>query len=350
MRIYEAEKSIDVPIDFNLTQLLNTSARRPDRSASPTIAKDNIEARTLTLEQLRDYSGRIARGLKNAFSPRDQSRWAVILPNSVAYLEACHAVLWLGGVFCPINHLLTSHEIGNALSICQPQYIIAYEETVPRLLRAIQLARTQNLSYGTPEIILGIGRSREYPSLHTFLASSRLEVPHFDNTRRRLASIHLSSGTTGNSKGVGLSHYNYVANVLQMWEHDRERWSPAEQMVSFTPFVHIANTTIPLFLGPWTGMLHIIMGRFELQTLCKLVQDNQATAMQCTPAIAVAIADTDLTRKYDLSSIKHMVVGGLPLTKEIYDRFLSKGPWKTIQLYGMTEAAPYVTWQKMSET
>ena len=72
--------------------------------------------------------------------------------------------------------------------------------------------------------------------------------------------------------------------------------------------------------------------------------------MQLTPATAVAIATTDLSARYDLSSIKHMVVGGLPLTKDLLTRFFAKGIWKTVQLYGMTEAAPYVAWQKVDET
>lgn len=350
MRVYEAEKEIDVPPHFNLTELLNSNARPPSGSASGVIAKDDIEGRTITLTQLRSYAGRLANGLTKSFNPRDLSRWAVILPNSVAYVEACHTILWAGGVFCPINHLLTAHELAAALSICKPEYIIAYAPIVEKLQDAVVLAGRGSTAVPSPHIILGIGRSSAYPSLHTYLASSPLAIPHYADTRRRLASIHLSSGTTGNSKGVGLSHYNYVANVLQMFMHDPDHWQPSERVVSFTPFVHIANTTIPLFLGPWTGMCHLIMAQYSLEALCKVVERGKASAMQCTPAIAVAIANTDLCARYDLSSIKHMVVGGLPLPKDVYERFLGKGGWKTVQLYGMTEAAPYVVWQKVGET
>lgn len=73
--------------------------------------------------------------------------------------------------------------------------------------------------------------------------------------------------------------------------------------------------------------------------------------LQCTPTLAVAIANGDIAEKYNLSSIRHMVVGGLPLTREVYQRFLDKGKgrWKTVQLCGMTEASPYVAWQKVAE-
>ena len=200
-----------------------------------------------------------------------------------------------------------------------------------------------------PPIITAIGRKDSHPYLQDFISSKSLPIPHYTDTRDHLASIHLSSGTTGSSKGVGLSHFNYIANVLQMWAHDPDHWSTDEQIVCFTPFAHIANTTIPLFLGPWTGMLHIIMAKFELEAACHLVQENKATSMQLSPATAVAIANTDLTSRFDLSSVRHMIVGGLPLTKDLYDKFLNRGNWKTVQLYGMTEAAPYVVWQKIDE-
>jgi len=135
-----------------------------------------------------------------------------------------------------------------------------------------------------------------------------------------------------------------------MWAHDPDHWSPLEQVVSFSPFVHIANTTIPLFLGPWTGMVHIIMAAFELEALAQLVQENKATAMQAFPVVALTIANTDLVERYDFSSMRHMVTGGLPLKEDVYRKFLSRGNWKTIQLYGMTEAAPYVAWQKIGDT
>ena len=351
MRVYKAEQDIDIPTDFNLTQLLNSTFQPPHQpNTSPTIAHDDIESRTLSHQQFRNTAGQLAQGLVKAFQPRDQSRWAIILPNSVAYLEACHAVLWLGGVFCPINHLLTAHEIGNALAIVRPEYIITYDQSLARLKQGIILTQTQHPSFKPPSIIIGLGRNTSHPSLHSYLSSTSLPIPSNKDTRQRLASIHLSSGTTGNSKGVALTHYNYIANVLQMTAHDPDRWKQGDTIVAFTPFVHIANTTIPLFLGPWTGACHVIMAKYDLEQLCALVQKHKASAMQCTPAIAVAIANTDLCKRYDLASVRHMVVGGLPLPREVYERFLSKGNWKTIQLYGMTEASPYVVWQKQDET
>jgi 4-coumarate--CoA ligase len=351
MHIYQ-ESTITIPTDRNLTELLQSSARFPPLPDTHSIAKDDIENRTLAIGDLRDRAGRLAHGLVQKYHPKDQSRWAVILPNSVAYVEGCHTVLWLGGIFCPINHLLTVHDMGHALATTKPDFLIFYSDVVDKVVKAVEIAKGLKPQWPAPPLITALGSHPQYPELCSFLLFTPLPIPHYTDSRQRIASIHLSSGTTGASKGVALTHYNYIANVLQMYQHDPAHFHPSHQVVSYTPFVHIANTTVPLFLGPWTGMVHLIMQKYEMHACLKVVEREKATAMQLAPSMAVAIANTDLAEKYDLSSLRHLTVGGLPLTKSMYEKFLSRGQgrWKTVQLYGMTEAAPYVSWQKVEET
>src|ERR1700761_6538295 len=123
MRTYRSkDPDIDIPTNLSLTELLHSSAR--SLPTDQAIAQDDVEHRTLTIGQLRSGAGRLAAGLCNYYNPKDQSRWAIILPNSVAYLEAVHAVLWLGGVFCPINHQLKVGEIAHALAVSKPDFAI----------------------------------------------------------------------------------------------------------------------------------------------------------------------------------------------------------------------------------
>ena len=351
MRIYRTG-SINVPRDVNLTELLHSSAR-PNLGSDHEVANDCLTGRKITTEELRDRAGRLAKGLKDHYNPVDQSRWAVILPNSVNYIEVFHAILWLGGVGCPINHVLKSAEIAHAFTKSKPQFVIAYGPVLPNVLEARDLAlkRTteESSDFQEPQIITVLGQTNRYPDIEQFLASQRLQIPHYPDTKSRLASIHLSSGTTGNPKGVALTHYNYVANVLQLFEDDPEHWNSDVRIVAYTPFVHIANTTIPLFLGPWTGMLHCIMPSYNLETFAKMIVANKANHVQAVASVALALANTDVTKQYDFSSVRYLIVGGLPMDEETYQRLLSRGNWKVITLYGMTEAAPYVVFQRLDQ-
>ncbi|KAI1643373.1 acetyl-CoA synthetase-like protein [Daldinia loculata] len=351
MRVYRSG-TIDIPKDLNLTELLHRSAY-PDLPESHLIAKDSLTNRSITIGQLRDRAGRIAKGLKTKLSPVDQARWAVILPNSVDFLEIFHAILWTGGVVCPINHALKAAEIGHGLAVARPHFVVSYGATVPIVAEALRVAEKelvdQGVSWEKPKIITIINRINGLPHIpDDYISSERLPIPHWRDTTDRLASIHLSSGTTGKPKGVELTHYNFVSNCYQLVAHDREQFNPSSRTVAFTPWTHIAMTTLPLFLGPYTGMLHHAMPSYNIEEFAKLVGSNQATTFQGVPSVVLQMANSDVTSRFDFSRAKYINVGG-PLKNDLKDQLLSKAPWKLIQVYGMTEAAGYVAYQKASE-
>jgi acyl-CoA synthetase (AMP-forming)/AMP-acid ligase II len=114
--------------------------------------------------------------------------------------------------------------------------------------------------------------------------------------------------------------------------------------------VHIANTTLPLFLGPWVGMNHIILARFDVDAFCKMVEKHKPVTMMLARPIIPRLLTGELQKKYDFSSVKYLVgTGGR--RKEVTDSLLAAGDWKEfIDLYGMTEAAPYIAWSRIGDT
>ncbi|OTA68427.1 AMP-binding enzyme [Hypoxylon sp. EC38] len=351
-RVYRSG-TIEIPQNLNLIELLHKSAY-PDLPESHLIAKDSLTNRSITIGELRDRAGRIAKGLKSKLNPEDQARWAIILPNSVDLLEIFHAILWTGGVVCPINHALKASEISHGLAVSRPHFVVSYGVTVPAVKEALQIAKNeladQGKNWEIPQIITVVSRVQGLPHLpEDYISAERLSIPHWLNTADRLASIHLSSGTTGKSKGVELTNYNFVSNCYQLLAHDREQFHPASRTVAFTPWTHIAMTTLPLFLGPYTGMLHHAMPSYNLEEFAKLVGSNQATTFQGVPSVVLQMANSDITSRFDFSRAQYINVGG-PLKQDLKDRLLSKAPWRLIQVYGMTEAAGYVAYQKAGET
>ncbi|KAI0881599.1 acetyl-CoA synthetase-like protein [Annulohypoxylon maeteangense] len=352
MRVYSSG-TIDIPRDLNLTEFLHKSAY-PDLPESHLIAKDSLTNRSITIGELRSRAGRIANGLKTKLNPVDQARWAIILPNSVDFLELFHAILWTGGIVCPINHALKATEIGHGLAVSRPHFIVSYGAVVPLVKGAVQLAKTslssQGVTWPIPQIITIITPSPNHPHLPSdFIQPTPLPIPHHPDTRVRQASIHLSSGTTGKSKGVALTHHNFLANSLQLLAHDAAQFTPDTRTVAYTPWTHIAMTTLPLFLGPYTGMLHHAMPSYSLEEFARLVGSDQATTFQGVPSVVLQLANSDVTARFDFSRARFINVGG-PLKREVREKLYGKAPWKLVQVYGMTEAAGYVAYQKAGET
>ncbi|KAJ9243688.1 hypothetical protein DTO169E5_2603 [Paecilomyces variotii] len=352
--VYRSSVKITIPRNINLTELLHTSACTPPLPPSHLITKDNLTNRSLTLGELRSRAGRLAKGLRCVLDAQDGHRHAIIIPNSVDYIETFHAVLWTGGAACPINHALKPAEIAHGLCVSRPHIVIVYGEVLPKVEQAIEIARNTLQKEGTvwkrPQVITAVKKVNGYKHLpEDLMAETSLPIPHWEDTSTRLASIHLSSGTTGLPKGAQLTHYNFVANCHQLYAHDPEQFHKATRTVAFTPFVHIGMTTMPLFFGPWTGMMHHAMPSFDIETFGQLVQSNSATSFQGVPSIVLALAHTDICEKYDFSSAQIINCGGAPFKQDLMDRLLSRAPWKPIQLYGMTEAAPYIAYQRLDE-
>ena len=197
---------------------------------------------------------------------------------------------------------------------------------------------------------IDITRYKRLQYLSDLLADNKLNIPHWNDTSNRLASIHLPSGTTGKLKGVKLFHFNYVAYCYQLVARDPTQFHPGSRTVSFTPWAHIAMTTMPLFLGPWTGIMHHAMPSYNLENFGKLVGSNQATSFQGVPSVVLQLANSDITSKYDFSQAQMNNVGGAPLKHDLVQRLLSKAPWKLVQVYGMTEAAGYAAYQRFHES
>ncbi|KAL2212979.1 AMP-binding enzyme [Sarocladium strictum] len=353
MTIYNTERTIDIPRDQNLTQLLHAS--HYNLPESHIIAADSLTNRSITLGELRDRAGRLANGFTKQLRPVDQARWAIILPNSVEFVELFHSILWTGGVICPINYALKEKEIGHGIAVCRPQFIVAYGKILKGIEEAIEVAakvlKEEGVEWEKPTVITVIekaGVKKHVPN--DFLEDERLPVPHWQDTTTRGASIHLSSGTTGKPKGVCLTHYNFVANVHQLLAFDASQFHPASRTVAFTPWAHIAMTTMPMFLGPYAGMFHHAMPSYNLEKFAQLVGSNQSTSFQGVPSVVLAMAKSDVTQRHDFSRAQLLNVGGAPLKKDDLKKLMSRAPWKMIQAYGMTEAAGYVAYQHKDET
>jgi 4-coumarate--CoA ligase len=355
MRIYKPDKTVDVPTDLNLTELLHQSAPGRLIPDSHLVCKDSLTNRSITIGELRNRAGRVAHGFKRVLGCSNGDIFALLLPNCVEFVELYHAVLWTGGVVAPINHQLKPAEIGHALAISRPKYILAYESFLQNTKAAVQIAgielkRKARVAHFEPIIITVIKKSTGH--LHVpddFLDDEILPIPHYEDTSKHLATIHLSSGTTGLPKGVQLSHFNFVANCYQLYTHDAPQWHSRSRVVAYTPFVHIAMTTHPLFFGPWMGIMHHAMPSFDLESLGQIVQSTSATNIQGVAAVIKALADSDVTQRYDFSSVEIIQIGGAPFTDDLLKRLYSKGSWKMSFLYGMTEAAPYVSWQRVGQ-
>lgn len=157
------------------------------------------------------------------------------------------------------------------------------------------------------------------------------------------ATVNYSSGTTGLPKGVEVSHYNLIANVEQVifirfaknpWNADTH---PEERWVSFLPLYHAYGQLYTMSIAQKLQIPCYIMQKFEYTEFLRIIQDHKITHLQVAPPIMVMLSKRPETAKYDLSSVKNILSGGAPLSRELQNEIARKLGCEITQGWGMTE-------------
>lgn len=98
----------------------------------------------------------------------------------------------------------------------------------------------------------------------------------------------------------------------------------------------------------WLGNFTCAIPSFDLDAFCRLMSKDHhnATWAHIVPPIAVMLANSPVPLKYDLSSLKVIVISAAPTKKELANKLQTRFPGvRILQGYGMTEAGPTISHQ-----
>ena len=140
------------------------------------------------------------------------------------------------------------------------------------------------------------------------------------------AAILFSSGTTGRVKGVLLTHRNFIALIggfyhLRMVVDD----DPHPVSLFTLPLFHVFGFFM-LVRAIAVGETLVFMHRFDFEGMLKAVERYRITYMPVSPPLVVALAKSELVKKYDMSSLRYLGSGGAPLGKEVAEDFRAQFP------------------------
>lgn len=164
-----------------------------------------------------------------------------------------------------------------------------------------------------------------------------------DESKRTPAVINYSSGTTGLPKGVMISHQNIIANTAQsIYMRDLEQdytlsSRPKERWLGFLPLYHAYGQLWSISAACKTLSPCYIMKSFSYAAFLGHIQQHRITHIQTAPPILVMLAKRPETLQYDLGSLKNILCGAAPLSKELQNEVSARCGLKVVQTWGMTE-------------
>ncbi|MGZ3580211.1 MAG: class I adenylate-forming enzyme family protein [Syntrophales bacterium] len=344
-------RSLNYP-DIPIFQILrSTAARCPSRIA---IIFDAME---VTYSELLTLCERFAAALAS-LGLKKGDRVAIHLPNCPQCAIAYYAILMNGAIFTPCNPLMVEKELEYQLNDAEVETIITLDAFYPTVEKALPRTKIKNIIVASitdvfPPLLTAIRPplvKKEIPGtfdFNTLIKSHEPKPPEAKiEPKKDLAHLAYTGGTTGISKGVMLTHFNIVANVIQssQWirggdvtyedgilglvrmEGDREEEHPTrfgkEKALIAVPWSHTMGTIGYLNLRIYGGDTMIVFPRFDPVQYLKAIEKYEATTIGGAPQLFIPLVNHPDLRKYDLSSIRLVTSGAAPLPTPVIEQML----------------------------
>ncbi|CAL0324204.1 unnamed protein product [Lupinus luteus] len=298
---------------------------------------------TLTFSQLKSLSAK----LSHAFIHLGLSKNDVVLflaPNSIYYPVLFLAVTAIGAIASTVNPTYTHVEISKQVKDSNPKLVI----TVSELLEKVQ-------NFNLPTVIIGSrdsGSSSKIVSLEQLLDGGDYptEFPTNVNVKESdTAALLYSSGTTGVSKGVVLSHGNFIAASVMMGMDDEVAGRMHDVFLCVLPMFHVFGLAVITYAQLRRGNCVVSLKRFEFELVLKTIEKYRVSHLWVVPPIIIALAKHGLVDNYDLKSLIHIGSGAAPLGKDLMQECASRFPHANVcQGYGMTETSGAISLENPS--
>jgi acyl-CoA synthetase (AMP-forming)/AMP-acid ligase II len=259
---------------------------------------------------------------------------ALMAPNLPEYAVVFHGVAMAGGTVTTINPTYTPHEVQHQLRDAGARWMV----TIPAFLRTASSAAEGT---GLEQIYLLGEAEGELPETGALPLSELFGKPLAEQVPVApddVVVLPYSSGTTGLSKGVMLTHRNLVANLAQTLGAAQLRED--EILVAVLPFFHIYGMQVLMNMGLRSGATIVTLPRFDLEQFLRAQQDYKVTRSFVAPPIVVALAKHPMVDQFDLSALEQVFSGAAPLKADLARECAERLGCEVVQGYGMTELSP----------
>jgi long-chain acyl-CoA synthetase len=266
---------------------------------------------------------------------RRGDRVAVMLQNSLEFVEVYYGALRLGAIVVPVNAMYKHHEVEHILRDSEPRAAVIDATLWPQAAEAFAAVPVETVALaGEPA-----------PAPRGTLAWSELVRAAPRRTpgpvdQDDVAVIIYTSGTTGKPKGAMHSHHTLLMNCRQSSAMRRRKFTAADRALTPLPLAHLYAMQSGLNGMFRVGGSLVLMRRFDATGMLASVTRHRATFMTGAPPMFIRWMAMPELRTFDLSSLRIVTCGAAPLAATVLHEFKAATGVAISESYGLTEAGP----------
>lgn len=260
-------------------------------------------------------------------------RIGICMDNSIDLICIIFGILKIGAIYVPVDKSKKITQMKSILSFTDAKILITDRNDIKKNnLKNMQIIlvneNSNSLIYGFDETL-----------------SDNIKVFKDDP-----AYIIFSSGTTGNPKGITMSHgsiISFTLDVVKRFDHTFKDRTICRTPVSFDPFL---TEILPSIISG--GKIFLQNRNASLISLLKLIQNKKITNFGCGPSLFnLMIKSEEIVKKYDLSSLKEIYFGYEKMSVNLLKKVQTMLPEvKFINGYGTSETFAATTYYLCSPT
>ncbi|KAG5566646.1 hypothetical protein RHGRI_002264 [Rhododendron griersonianum] len=304
------------PIDPNLSMISFLFRNSSSYSDKPALI-DTDSGQTLTFSQFKSNVAKLSHAFLHQLGIKKNDVVFIYSPNSIQFPICFFVIIAIGAIATTVNPAYIVSEIAKQVNDCKPKVIV----TVPELWDKVK-------GFGLNYVMIG---NEKNSNLICISSSSKVTwltdlvkdpgsvsdlLPVAEIKSSDTAALLYSSGTTGLSKGVVLTHRNFVASALMVTADQELAGEMNLLFLCVLPMFHVFELAVIMYARLQRGDGIVSMAKFDLEMFLRAVKKYRVTHLWVVPPIVLALAKNSVVRKYDVSSVRQIACGTAPLGKD----------------------------------
>ena len=269
--------------------------------------------------------------------------------NTYRHLEAYFAPPNMGAITHTTNIRLSPDDLtyivnhaGDKVMLVDPDLVPLLEPLAPRLETVEHFViMTGDSSFQT-----------SLPSAHIYedlLAAAQDTFERPDLNENDPAGLCYTSATTGRPKGVTYTHRAQILHAMMECSADAAGVGERDVVMAVVPMFHANSWGVP-YSATMTGATQVLTGvRPDPASICRLISEHRVSISLGVPTIWVGMLDylSRTEEEFDLSCLRMVISGGSAVPRSMIQAFKERLGVDMVQAYGMTEATPLVSFNRL---